>query len=436
MEEKIEAMSLYEFNKTIRTTIDKAELRQWVVGEISEIHCASVGHYYIELIEKSVNNGTIVARLRCNIWANIARYIVSQFEEITEQPLQAGQKVMVLVAAQFHESYGLSGNITAINPSFTLGEMERLKREIINRLTAEGVIDMNKTLALPTVLQRIAVITARTAAGFGDFKKQLDDNEYGFGFKVTLFSATMQGIDAENSIINALDAIANQITDYDVVAIIRGGGSRSDLVCYDSYDLANNIAQFPLPIITGIGHERDNSIADMVAHTRLKTPTAVAEFIITHNAEFLAQIENLKEQIECTIFEKINSRNDALRQMQMSFQMLIRNNLTAQTIKCDNLYRRLIVDSTSRQNVNRMKLSSMKQMLVVRTSQIIQQNLYRIESLTKLLQANNPKEILRKGYTLTMYNGKRITQKSNVIVGDKITTITSDGQFESEVKSI
>ncbi len=252
----------------------------WVIAEISELKVNYSGHCYLELIEKDSGGESIKAKVRATIWSSAYRMIQAYFESATRSKLAAGMKVMVKASVEFHELYGLSLNITDIEPSYTVGEMALKKQEIINRLIAEGVFGMNKSLSLPDLPRRIAVVSSKTAAGFGDFMDQLLKNDFGYKFYVKLFPAAMQGAEAEQSIIAALDAVFEAESQFDLVVIIRGGGSQSDLNCFNSYWLACHICQFPLPILTGIGHEQDETIADLVANTRLKTPTAVAEFLI------------------------------------------------------------------------------------------------------------------------------------------------------------
>jgi exodeoxyribonuclease VII large subunit len=274
-------LSLYELLGGVKMSL-KSSLppAMWVTAEISELKVNYSGHCYLELIEKDTSGESIKAKARATIWASVFRMIQPYFESATRSKLATGMKVMVKASVEFHELYGFSLNITDIEPSYTVGEMALKKQEIINRLIAEGVFEMNKSLYIPDIPRRIAVVSSKTAAGFGDFMDQLLQNDFGYKFSVELFPAVMQGAEAEQSIIEALDAVFEQEALFDLVVIIRGGGSQSDLNCFNSYWLAYHICQFPLPVLTGIGHEQDETIADLVAHTRLKTPTAVAEFLI------------------------------------------------------------------------------------------------------------------------------------------------------------
>ena len=274
-------ISLYELNRCIAEVINTTfDDHYWVVAEISEIRTASNGHCYLELIEKSPRSNAIVARARATIWSNRWMLCRETFESVTGQRLAAGMKILVCVVVQMHEAYGFSLNIVDIDPSFTLGELALRRQEIIKRLNDEGIIDMNKEIDIPLLPQRIAIVSAQNAAGYGDFCHQLSNNDYGVCFYTHLFPAAMQGAATEKSIIAALDRIYRHQDLFDLVVIIRGGGGTADLNCFDSYDLAVNVANFPLPVIVGIGHERDNTILDMVAHTSVKTPTAAAAFLI------------------------------------------------------------------------------------------------------------------------------------------------------------
>lgn len=434
MNDNIQAMSLLEFNSHIRMAVESSMLRQWVVGEISEIFCASNGHYYLELVEKSARNGSLVAKLRCTIWSANAAQIVPMFVESTGQQLQVGLKVMVFVCAQFHEAYGLSGNITAINPSFTIGEVERQRREIISRLMAEGVMEMNKEKQLPTVIQDVAVISAANAAGYGDFCNQIAANRFGIKVRLQLFEALMQGVAAEESIIAALDAIASSDNPFDAVVIIRGGGSRSDLACFDSYDLANNVAQFPLPVITGIGHERDNSVVDLVANTRQKTPTAVAEFIIGHNAEFLEKIELYWSDIENVARAALSDANATVTDLGDALTGFARNSIANARTDFAQRQRMLQLLLANRLNIRQNEVGRLRSQLSVVAKSRLQKMNDSVASLTKIVEAVSPRDILRRGYTITIANGKRLRRPSDVAKGQTITTVTIEGSVDSVVK--
>src|SRR5690554_2040794 len=277
------SFSLSELNGYVREAIQQAlPQTYWLRAETSDVRRNRNGHCYLEFIEKNATTDSIIAKARGVIWSNVYEMLSEYFEKETGQQFTTGLNVLVRVSIEFHELYGYSLTVVDIDPTFTLGEIARNRQRVINRLEQEGVLTLNKELGLPEVANRIAVISSPTAAGFEDFSHQLDKNRPGFKFYTKLFPAIMQGDRSESSIIEALEKIFIHREYFDVVAIIRGGGASADLNCFDSYLLANNIAQFPLPVISGIGHERDVTVADVVSHTRAKTPTAVAEFIIDH----------------------------------------------------------------------------------------------------------------------------------------------------------
>lgn len=407
-----QAISLLELNTAIREIIDDALLRTWVVGEISEIRQASGGHIYLTLVEKSSVNGNVVARLQCHIWSRVASSVIPEFVRAMGSAPTAGMKIMVLVEVTFHEVYGLAGNITAIEPMFTLGEMERKRRETIARLQAEGVSEMNKELPLPTTLLKIAVVSAVGAAGLGDFAAELKNDANNFRISCTLFAATMQGEKAAESIVDALDRIALRLSEFDCVVLIRGGGSRADLACFDEYDLAVNIAQFPLPVLTGIGHERDTSVCDMVACRQLKTPTAVADFIIAHNIEILLKINELTDALYEFLQMNLDEMNVQLEQMQIETERVIE-----QAIILKN-----------------NQLETQRTMLRSAVENLLQLSKIRIENSMQQLAAVNPTEVLKRGFTMTFVDGLRVTSPSDVCVGDEIMTVTRYGMIRSKVE--
>lgn len=294
----LDRLTLFELNTQIRDVLqDEFAATVWIISEISEIKENRSGHCYLDLIEKDENSDEIIARARATIWSYTWRIIKSYFETTTGQSFVQGIKVLMQVAVEFHPAYGFSLNVKDIDPTYTLGDLARRRREIIDQLETTGVAEMNKELPLPIVAQRIAIISSATAAGYQDFVNQLENNAHGFRFEHTLFEAYMQGSSAVGSILNVLDKIYIQEQNFDVVVIIRGGGAAVDLNCFDNFDLAYAVAQFPLPVITGIGHEKDDTIVDMVAHTRMKTPTAVAEFLYARALRFYEMVIDREEQL-------------------------------------------------------------------------------------------------------------------------------------------
>ena len=294
---KMKTITLYELNSLVRQTIEIGLPKSyWVEAEISELR-ENGGHCYLELIEKDKRYNTPIAKASARCWRQTWGMVKPYFENTTGQQLRAGMKVLIEVYAQFHEAYGFSWIISDIDPNYTLGDMARKRQEIIKRLKEEGVFDLNKQLDLPLFSQRIAVISSKSAAGYGDFANQLYGNQYGYYFEAELFAATMQGEDVERSIIKALNAINDRCDDFDCVVIIRGGGATSDMSGFDALELAENVANFPLPIITGIGHDRDECILDMVSHTRVKTPTAAAALLIDNLNTAERRIDDARQRI-------------------------------------------------------------------------------------------------------------------------------------------
>jgi len=474
-----EQLKLSELNGLVKKTVVEAFTAPvWVIGEISELKTNRSGHCYLNLIEKEENGDAIVAQARATIWSYTFRMLRPYFESTTGQQLTEGLKVLVSVSVEFHELYGYSLNIRDIDPTYTLGDMARRRREIIARLRSEGVAEMNKELELPLVPQKIAIISSATAAGYQDFVDQLTNNQAGYHFELKLFPAIMQGNQAESSIIGALEQIYLYENFFDAVVIIRGGGSQADLSCFDNYNLAYYITQFPMPVITGIGHEKDDSIVDLVAHTRLKTPTAVAEFLITGVAQFDAQLDELKNRFIKTITEiitdsknnieqiikviapvtrekisKVNSRlNQTVWKFDNSVKLFVKNqdyrlkrkeeivqnefkNFTQQQIRL--LEKRVRkVSGTLRQNAvtNHDKLARK----ITKSENLIRIKLSDSRHLLDLLfqkaMLTDPDKILARGYSITTYNGKALKDTDLVNPMALIETRLYKGHIISEVK--
>lgn len=392
------SITLLELNKMIADVVNSTfDEYLWVVAEISEIRTAANGHCYLELVEKSNRTKSIVARIRATIWNNRWQIIKDSFESTTNQTISAGLKVMVCAQVQMHEAYGLSLNIVDIDPSFTLGEMAIRRKEIIARLTEDGIIDMNKELAMPILPQRIAIISAENAAGYGDFCHQLDNNDYGIKFYTHLFSASMQGDKTEKSIIDALNRIFEHHDKFDVVVIIRGGGGVADLSSFDSYDLAVNIANFPLPVIVGIGHERDNTVIDIVAHTSVKTPTAAAAYLISILGNELSNLEYIKQ----AIVETTNRKREIL---------------TSQISK-------IISDIKSTHikiNAQINGISILKEKIKLFSRNRIETEKQKISYIGKTTEICRPENILNRGFSITRVNGHAIKDADNIEIGTNI----------------
>lgn len=407
-----DSISLLELNRQISEVVNAAfDSFIWVTAEISEIRTASNGHCYLELVEKSKKTSTIVARQRATIWNQRWWLMKETFEVTTGQTLKAGIKILVCVQVQMHEAYGMSLNIVDIDPSFTLGEMALRRQEIINRLTEEGMIDMNKELEMPIIPQRIAVISAKNAAGFGDFCHQLENNEYCAKFYIHLFPATMQGEKTESSIIEALNNIYNNVELFDVVVIIRGGGGVADLASFDSYDLAVNIANFPIPVIVGIGHERDNTILDIVAHTSVKTPTAAAALLIDFLGEQISHIEQLKEEMVEAV----------------SWRMETNKNLLTRYFSAIKTTQLSLREQLNHINLLGEKIKTSANLLIERQKQ-------RHELLGKTIELTRPENILARGFCITRFEGHAIKDSTKIPDNATIETQTAKGIIISKVQ--
>lgn len=454
-----ESITLNELTQFIRSAIyGNFPDTVWVVAEISELHPNKSGHCYLELVEKDFTGSRINARMKAMVWANVYRNIKHYFEKTTGYTLAAGIKVLVLAQVEFHEVYGLSLNIRDIDPSFTLGDIARKKQETINRLIEDGVFDMNKTLSIPLVIQRIAIISSETAAGYGDFMDSLNHNPYGIRFITRLFPAVMQGEKSEASVISAFDNIYKKEFDFDVVALIRGGGAQSELDCFNSYDIAFYITQFPLPVITGIGHERDEAVADLVANTMLKTPTAVADFIINKTGSFLEKLKEFSEQIFIKTGGTINNFRHELRYNAIELSMSVRGLLNTGYSAMDGLQNSLSGSTTY--------FSVLKSQELTRISKILNINILHrfkddhsafnklnietrkavlnylklkdleLSNFLKYFEFLDPVRIMKRGFSITRKNGKIIKDTNDIKIGDIIETILYKGSLSSRVGEI
>lgn len=429
------AISLYELNNLIKGVVeDSLPEMFWIRAETSDVRVNQNGHCYLEFIEKDTSGRNLIAKARGMIWANTFYMLKLYFENATKQQFSSGLKVLVQVSIQFHELYGFSLTVHDIDPSYTLGDQALNRAAIIRQLEEDGVLTLNKELDLPVPANRIAIISSPTAAGYEDFLEQLNHNAYGFAFYTKLFPSIMQGDRTESSIISALEHIYEYQDCFDVVAIIRGGGATSDLSSFDSYLLAASCAQFPLPVITGIGHERDDTVLDIVAHTRAKTPTAVAEFLIGNMVETASSLDTIAhsivtlvtqllqdEAVRLSVFETKNTfilkswykeqnsilssvRNNLMRSLQRS----VKENLSEVEV-VEGQLKRIVLQHYKKQNAQ-------------------------LEMFEKHLSLASPENILKKGYTLTMKDGKVIKQSAAIKKGDEITTLFSDGKIDSVVK--
>ncbi len=449
------AMTLQQFAAAIGNAIRMSPVLQgaWVVAELSDVR-VNGGHCYMELIEKN-QQGQTVAKMRATIWANRFQYIRQKFYGATGRDVCNGLKVMLFGAAIHHPLYGLSFSVADIDPSYTLGDMERLRREILMRLHQEGVLGMNKTRVMPSVPQRIAVISAEGAAGFGDFMKQLEGNSEGFVFYPFLIPAVMQGERTSASVRAALEYVESTIDLWDCVAIVRGGGATTDLNGFDDYDLARAVATFPLPIVVGIGHERDRTVLDEIAHTRVKTPTAVAAFFIDTLRCSYDKVGGMVDFIIRYGNDRVMGENRRLANVEALIPALASTRLLAAKSLLDKEINRLPVIVESRLSKERVRLDSDRNMLGILSSQLVKRATERIDMLgnslapltENVMKRNNdvlsrleslitvlsPDNTLRRGYSITRVERKAVTDVESLSPGTKIRTQVLHGSIDSVV---
>ncbi|MEJ2683610.1 MAG: exodeoxyribonuclease VII large subunit [Candidatus Sulfobium sp.] len=405
------ALSLCELNSIIKSVLGEAFPDTcWVTAEIADLKCNRKGHCYLELVEKEEER--IVAQMKATIWAYEYRRIGLKFERVTGEPLKPGMKILFLASVTFHELYGLSLSVRDLDPSYTLGEMARKKKEVAERLRKEGIIDLNKGLPLPLVPQRIAVISSPTAAGYGDFFEQLDKNVYGYRFIHVLFPAVMQGKEAETSIMSAMNDIRKMKERFDTVVIIRGGGSVIDLNCFDAYSIAAEVARFPLPVITGIGHEKDDTVADMVAHTKMKTPTAVAEFLISGLRVFEESIMEIGKRV------------------QTHTQRLLKDGL----YRLNTISQRLSYVPLRLSSVYENRLSTYRKDLSGGVKRTLMREYERFTYMEQAIRHLDPQNVLRRGYSITRHRGKTVKDAAALRKWAVIETVLQKGIITSIVQ--
>ena len=407
-----EVLTLFELNSLVRDIIEvNFDEEYWVTGELSDVSMPAYGgHFYGELVQKDEDGDHIVARARITCWARIYNMLRLRFQKEAGETLRKGLQVKLLVKVNFHEQYGYSLNVLDIDSTFTLGDLAKRRKEILLQLEKDGILHDNQELPLPRLLRRIAVISSATAAGYGDFCHQLEQNEYGFHFDVKLFPAVMQGEHVPESIISALETVLSEDV-FDLVVIIRGGGASSDLSDFDSYELAACIALYPLPVITGIGHERDETVLDYVAHTKVKTPTAAAAFIIDHQAQEAALLDDLYLRITHSAEERILREKQRLEHKRTVLPLLFTNFIQGKQNRLLLLHQRLMTTVGQRLEREQHRLQLMKQ---------------RLDSL-------DPKLLLKRGYTITTCGGNIVRSIEGLAEGEVLTTQTENGDIYSKV---
>lgn len=427
----MKTITLYELNSLVRQTIEIGLPKSyWVEAEISELR-ENGGHCYLELIEKDKRYNTPIAKASARCWRQTWGMVKPYFENTTGQQLRAGMKVLIEVYAQFHEAYGFSWIISDIDPNYTLGDMARKRQEIIKQLKEEGVFDLNKQLDLPLFSQRIAVISSKSAAGYGDFANQLYGNQYGYYFEAELFAATMQGEDVERSIIKALNAINDRCDAFDCVVIIRGGGATSDMSGFDTLELAENVANFPLPIITGIGHDRDECILDMVSHTRVKTPTAAAALLIDnlHTAE--RRIDDARQRIYNLTSRLMEVEKLRIGRIAERIPALFTTEKERQEARLDIMKERLFRLAEIRLSNCENFVRQLANKISPAVEHLLTIEKHRLDMLEERAKNLDPQVLLRRGYSITFANGKALRDPSQVKPGDKIETRLEKGTITS-----
>lgn len=415
-----EPLTLFELNCLVHDVIEaNFDEEYWVTGELSDVSTPAFGgHFYGELVQKDEETDRIVARARITCWARNYNILRLRFQKEAGETLRQGLQVKLLVQVNFHEQYGYSLNVLDIDSTFTLGDLAKRRREILQQLEKDGILHDNQSLPLPRLLRRIAVISSATAAGYGDFCNQLEQNDYGFHFDVKLFPAVMQGEQVPESIIAAFEEIITPPLGgdkgglpFDLVVIIRGGGASSDLSDFDSYELAACIAQYPLPVLTGIGHERDETVLDFVAHTRVKTPTAAAAFIIEHQGQEAALLDELYQRITHSAKERILRERQRLEHQKAILPLLF-----------TGFYQK-------QQN----RLALLVQHLTSNAKQYLEREKHSLQLMKQRMESLDPRLMLRRGYTITTCGGKLVRSIEDLAEGEVLTTQTDNGEIYSKV---
>lgn len=429
----MQSLTLLEYNNRIKRLLFDSDIQDcWVSAETSDLR-VNRGHCYMELIQKD-DRGTTVARLGAVIWASTFARLDAKFFSVTNSHLATGMKVLVNVNANFHEQYGLKAVINDIDPNFTLGDMARQRQEIIAKLTKEGIIDMNKQLSWGVAPQRIAVVSASGAAGYGDFCNQLHGNAYNLKFYTCLFEAAMQGVNTVPSVISALDRIAAVEEMFDCVVIIRGGGSTSDLNSFDNYDLAANIAQFPLPIITGIGHDRDVTIPDMVSKLHVKTPTAAAEFFVQCGLAQLDRLNVLANEVVTTSREAVARSREQLAYYGNYIPMAVQKMLETSRLRLKGYAQSIPLVLKSRLGNERVGLQHTQESIKAAVNSSVERQRLLLASLTDKVNLLSPQNTLNRGYSLVTCDGHVVTSATAFKHGDRMETIFKDGKITSIVE--
>lgn len=432
-----DAISLSQLTRNIRLALE-ANLSDiyLVVAEIQSFTINRSGHAYLDLIEKSPISDQIISQVKATIWAGQFRIIKPYFESVTGTSLRAGIKILIKARVNYHELYGLSVNILDILPEFTAGELALLRQQTIKKLQDDGIFDMNREIFLAKLVQKIAVISSAGAAGYGDFVNQLKNNQFGYKFYTVLFPAAMQGNTAEDSIIQQLEMISNFSDLFDCVVIIRGGGSKTDLGCFDGLKLCENICQMPLPVITGIGHDRDESVADLVANVHLKTPTAVAQFLIDRANACFSELSDITASIKEKMRAVLERHQKLNHDIVVNFKNTLKNFYTLKHSKLEAVHSRIVGNfKIANQRLKSSEIQLVRNIDSLFRSRLLEKT-YQLNEISMKIDLNSPKNILKKGYTYTVVNGHSASSVVELSEGQQITTYFYDGSVTSTVNKI
>lgn len=430
------ARSISELNRLIQQALEiELDPVIWVIGEIADFRQAPQGHAYFELVEKQGNQ--VQAKIKANLWSFAYRAVAARFESITGTSIKNGMKVLAQVAVNFHPVYGLSVNVKDIDPSFSLGERARVRQETIDRLTREGLLRLNARHLLPAVIQKIAIISSPTAAGYGDFINQLENNTYGYQVYHKLFPATMQGNEAVNSLLRSLEHIGAMKDELGIEAVvmIRGGGAQLDLDCFDDYLLSAKIANFSLPVLTGIGHERDESIADLVAHTQLKTPTAVAEFLLSGFREFEENLGLAMLRLDRATRQKLSEEQTKILQLVHQVRAFSENRLKLEEERLNSSLNSIRISSKNILQIQENSLDSLERNMKRGLDGFLQKQKQNLDSTESLLRQLDPAAIFARGYTRTEVNGISVNLVKAQL-GDQLQTHTASQKISSTITQI
>ena len=428
-------ITLQEFNNRIKRLLaDPSVMNCWVVAETTDVRINQ--HCYLQLLEKNPKTGATVAKIKAIIWGNQFRFLNARFKQVTGRDIGNDMKIMVCLSVNYSPQYGLTVVINDINPEFTLGDMERQRQEILNRLTQEGIIGQNKTVPVPPVLQHIAIVSAAGAAGYGDFMKQLTDNKYGVCFYPCLFQATMQGVKTVPTVLAALDKVEQNQHLFDCVVIIRGGGGTEELNSFDNYDLARRVATFPLPVIVGIGHERDITVLDYVAGIRVKTPTAAAEHIILQAANALAHIGDLSNQVVSIARDYIARAKEQLSYYAGNLPIMAQRIIDTNTLRLQNFIQNIPLHVQRRIEGENAQLARQKDAIKNAVAQVKMKETMRLEALGDKIELLSPRKVMARGYTLTTCEGKIMTDAAQLEAGKLVTIHFRDGKVVAGTQSV